>query len=80
MPSLSPGTNGGFEFGDDEPGEAEERRPPLSVIDVSAQLRLGPFADLRLAVLHGRLAPDEKDKTMLAFPRTGRWTCWSRPP
>jgi ATP-dependent DNA helicase RecG len=59
--------DGGFDFGDDVPGEAEERRPPLSVIDIAAQLRQGPLADLRLAVLHGRLAPDEKDKVMLAF-------------
>jgi ATP-dependent DNA helicase RecG len=59
--------DGDFDFGDDELGEAEERRPPLSVIDIAAQLSHGPLADLRLAVLHGRLAPDEKDMIMLAF-------------
>ena len=59
--------DGGFDFGDDVLGEAEERRAPLSVVDVAAGLRSGPLADLRLAVMHGRLAPDEKDKIMLAF-------------
>jgi ATP-dependent DNA helicase RecG len=67
--------DGGFdfsngEFGDDEaPGDesGEQRRPALAVTDVAAHLQHGPLADLRLAVLHGRLAPDEKDKVMLAF-------------
>jgi ATP-dependent DNA helicase RecG len=57
--------DGGFDFGD---GQAEEqRRAALSVIDVAAQLQQGPLADLTLAVLHGRLPSDEKDKVMLAF-------------
>ncbi len=37
------------------------------MIDIAAGLKQGPLAGLRLAVLHGRLAPDEKDKVMLAF-------------
>ena len=37
------------------------------MIDIAAQLRHGPLADLRLAVMHGRLPSDEKDKIMLAF-------------
>ncbi len=64
--ALGVADDGGFDF-DDDLGEGEERRAPLSVVDVAAQLRHGPLADLRLAVLHGRLAPDEKDKIMLAF-------------
>ena len=59
--------DGGFDFGADDLGEAEERRAPLSVVDVADLLRNGPLAELRLEVLHGRLAPDEKDKIMLAF-------------
>jgi len=62
--------DGGFDFSDGEFSEdeaGEQRRPALAVIDVAAQLHDGPLADLRLAVLHGRLAPDEKDKVMLAF-------------
>ena len=56
--------DGGFDF--DEEAE-QPRRPALAVMDVAAQLQQGPLADVRLAVLHGRLAPDEKDKIMLAF-------------
>ena len=64
--------DGGIDFGDAGPGldqdeEEEERRPPLAVVDVAAQLEQGPLAGLRIAVLHGRLPPDEKDKVMLAF-------------
>jgi ATP-dependent DNA helicase RecG len=57
--------DGGFDFGDEQ--AEEQRRDALSVIDVAAQLQQGPLADLRLAVMHGRLPPDEKDKVMLAF-------------
>jgi ATP-dependent DNA helicase RecG len=42
-------------------------RPPISVLDLAAELEQGPLAGLRLGVLHGRLPPDEKDRTMLAF-------------
>jgi len=43
------------------------RRPPLAVLDLAALLERGPLAGVRLAVLHGRLPPDEKDRVMLAF-------------
>ncbi len=63
--------DGGLDFGDAEPDlaqdEEEERRPSLAVLDVAAQLEQGPLAGLRIAILHGRLQPDEKDKVMLAF-------------
>ena len=49
----------------DEPGDGT--RPPLAVLDLAAELERGPLAGLRLAVLHGRLPPDEKDAAMLAF-------------
>ena len=49
----------------DEPGDVA--RPPLAVLDLAAELERGPLAGLRLAVLHGRLPPDEKDRVMLAF-------------
>src|SRR4051795_2822113 len=54
---------------DDDGAPAEEtgRRPPLAVLDIAEQLRSGPLAGLRLEVLHGRLAPDEKDARMRAF-------------
>src|SRR5712691_6287456 len=47
--------------------EEEVRRPPLAVLDLAAELDHGPLAGVRLAVLHGRLPPDEKDRVMLAF-------------
>jgi ATP-dependent DNA helicase RecG len=54
----------------DEPEDGEggaERRPPIAVTELAAQLAAGPLDGLRLGVLHGRLAPDEKDQVMLAF-------------
>ncbi len=35
--------------------------------DVVEELRAGPLAGLRVDLLHGRLAPDEKERTMRAF-------------
>ena len=53
----------------DEPGPdgGADRRPPIAVTELAAQLAAGPLGGLRLGVLHGRLAPDEKDQVMLAF-------------
>src|SRR5690606_13748171 len=47
----------------------DERRPPLAVLDVADMLAQGPFHDLRLGVLHGKLPPEEKDAVMGAFTR-----------
>ncbi len=41
--------------------------PPIAVLDLAAELERGALAGLRVAVLHGRLPPDEKDAVMLAF-------------
>jgi ATP-dependent DNA helicase RecG len=63
--------DGGFDFAEladsglDDTGA--ERAPALAVLDVAADLAQGPLAGLRLAVLHGRLPSDEKDKIMLGF-------------
>jgi ATP-dependent DNA helicase RecG len=46
---------------------SEASRPPIAVLDLAEQLEQGPLAGLRLAVLHGRLPPDDKDRAMLAF-------------
>ncbi|MEB3366795.1 ATP-dependent DNA helicase RecG [Saccharopolyspora mangrovi] len=45
----------------------EQRRPPVAVIDVAEQLAAGPLSGLRLGILHGRLAPDDKDAVMRSF-------------
>ncbi|MBD9729169.1 helicase-related protein [Streptomyces caniscabiei] len=61
----------------DEPGDAKkakkspedeaEKRPPLAVLDVAAQLAKGPLQGLRVEVLHGRMHPDDKDAVMRRF-------------
>jgi ATP-dependent DNA helicase RecG len=59
---------GGGDAGDDPGDTAEEvRRPPIAVLDLAAELEKGPLAGVRVAVLHGRLPPDEKERVMLAF-------------
>src|SRR5690242_5562896 len=40
------------------------RRQPLAVLDVATLLQEGPLAGLRVAILHGRLHPEEKDRVM----------------
>jgi len=47
--------------------DAEERRPPLAVVEVAAELEAGPLSGVRLGVLHGRLTPQEKDEVMGRF-------------
>ncbi|MCD9144106.1 ATP-dependent DNA helicase RecG [Streptomyces albireticuli] len=44
-----------------------EKRPPLAVLDIAAQLTKGPLAGLRVEVLHGRMQPDAKDDVMRRF-------------
>ena len=59
----------GAEAGDEPGGPAEDevKRPPVAVLDLAAELEKGPLAGVRVAVLHGRLPPDEKERVMLAF-------------
>jgi ATP-dependent DNA helicase RecG len=53
----------------DEPPEAPPagRRQALAVMDVAAELDAGPLHGLRNDILHGRLAPEEKDRVMREF-------------
>ncbi|WP_405871300.1 ATP-dependent DNA helicase RecG [Streptomyces zaomyceticus] len=44
-----------------------EKRPPLAVLDIAEKLGAGPLAGLRIAVLHGRMHPDDKDDVMRHF-------------
>jgi ATP-dependent DNA helicase RecG len=56
--------------GDGGSADAEQAgggRPPIAVLDLADDLERGALAGLRVAVLHGRLPPDEKDAVMLAF-------------
>ncbi|MFF3741704.1 ATP-dependent DNA helicase RecG [Streptomyces sp. NPDC002566] len=47
--------------------EDADKRPPLAVLDVADQLAKGPLTGLRIEVLHGRMAPDDKDAVMRRF-------------
>ncbi|MEU2112556.1 ATP-dependent DNA helicase RecG [Streptomyces sp. NPDC019507] len=49
------------------PEDEAEKRPPLAVLDVAGQLTAGPLKGLRVEVLHGRMAPDDKDDVMRRF-------------
>ncbi|MEZ0090688.1 ATP-dependent DNA helicase RecG [Streptacidiphilus sp. EB129] len=59
-------------IGDEEdkkakPSGEDDRRPPLAVLDIAAELTGGALAGLRVEVLHGRMAPDAKDDVMRRF-------------
>ncbi|MFB6628864.1 ATP-dependent DNA helicase RecG [Streptomyces sp. NPDC056362] len=49
------------------PEDEAEKRPPLAVLDIAEKLGAGPLAGLRIAVLHGRMHPDDKDDVMRRF-------------
>ncbi len=49
------------------PEDEAEKRPPLAVLDVADQLSKGPLSGLGVEVLHGRMAPDDKDAVMRRF-------------
>ncbi|MBQ7010274.1 MAG: DEAD/DEAH box helicase, partial [Clostridia bacterium] len=64
------------EDGEDEGKElegilfAEESKPPLkAAVKYAEELKNGPFSDIPLAFLHGRMKSAEKDAIMLAFAR-----------
>jgi ATP-dependent DNA helicase RecG len=52
---------------EEDDGDGAPQRPPVAVLDLAAQLAEHELAGLRVAIMHGRLASDEKDKVMLAF-------------
>uniref|UniRef100_UPI0040449157 helicase-related protein n=2 Tax=unclassified Frankia TaxID=2632575 RepID=UPI0040449157 len=63
------GPAGGARPGGTAPRDASAaaRRPGAGVLDVLPGLRAGELAGLRVATLHGRLPPDEKEETMTRF-------------
>ncbi len=52
---------------DDEGNDTTPQVSLTAVEELHDELVGGPLADLRLAVLHGRLAPDQKEQSMRAF-------------
>ncbi|WP_245834173.1 ATP-dependent DNA helicase RecG [Streptomyces aidingensis] len=63
---AAPGEDG-EDGADGGEGADPGRRPPLAVLEVAAGLRSGPLAGLRVAELHGRMAPEAKDDLMRRF-------------
>jgi ATP-dependent DNA helicase RecG len=57
---------------DDLPGDEDDvpdevKRAPIAAVDTYEILRTGPLSQLRIALLHGRLQADEKDRIMTDF-------------
>ena len=53
-----------------DPGEGDDddqKRPLFAVEELAPELADGALAGLRIEQLHGRMAPDEKDRVMRAF-------------
>ncbi|MFE4956622.1 ATP-dependent DNA helicase RecG [Streptomyces sp. NPDC056653] len=49
------------------PEDDGDKRPPLAVLEIAEQLTKGALDGLRIAVLHGRMNPDDKDDVMRRF-------------
>lgn len=52
---------------EDTPPPAGPGLGATAVTELAAELAAGPLADCRVGVMHGRLAPDDKDAVMAAF-------------
>jgi ATP-dependent DNA helicase RecG len=65
----SPGfdESAGYAQDDQDEDDGAPQRPPLAVLELAAHLAEHELAGLRVAIMHGRLSSDEKDKVMLAF-------------
>ncbi len=50
-----------------DPGDGDEDKPLHAVEELAPELAAGPFSGLRVEMLHGRMAPEEKDRVMRAF-------------
>lgn len=52
---------------DDDPPDGDGPGPTHSVESLAAELSAGPLRDVRVEVMHGRLAPDAKEAVMRRF-------------
>jgi ATP-dependent DNA helicase RecG len=64
---VCPRIGGDDGSGGDLPAGEDEGRPMAAVEEVAPMLAEGPLQGLRVQMLHGRLAPDAKDRVMRAF-------------
>ncbi|WP_445396362.1 ATP-dependent DNA helicase RecG [Streptomyces sp. LE64] len=67
LPEESATAGGRTAAKEDAGAEAAEKRPPLAVLDVAEELARGPLHGLAVEVLHGRMAPEDKDAVMQGF-------------
>ena len=51
----------------DRPVEGDDARPLHAVEDLAPELASGALSGLRVEMLHGRMAPEDKDRVMQAF-------------
>ncbi|MET9296969.1 ATP-dependent DNA helicase RecG [Streptomyces sp. NPDC003077] len=65
--ASAPEEVGAGQDGDEGAEGGGEKRPPLAVLEVAQRLADGPLAGLKVAVLHGRMHPDDKDEVMRRF-------------
>jgi ATP-dependent DNA helicase RecG len=56
-----------WEYIGEEEGEQPKTWPLRAVEDLVVELAEGPLAGLRVGKMHGRMTPDDKDRTMRAF-------------
>jgi ATP-dependent DNA helicase RecG len=56
-----------WEYIGEEEGEQPKTWPLRAVEDLVVELAEGPLTGLRVAKMHGRMTPDDKDRTMQAF-------------
>jgi ATP-dependent DNA helicase RecG len=54
-----------------DPGEESSWATVHSVLETAAELAAGPLSDLRVASLHGRMTPEEKESVMARFAGHG---------
>ena len=66
-PDTAGHNGGGHVPGSPDDAGGDDKRPPIAVEDLAAELAAGPLAGVRLGVLHGRLAAEDKERMMLAF-------------
>jgi ATP-dependent DNA helicase RecG len=64
---VCPRIGDGASSADDVPAGEDDRRPPIAVMELAPSLEDGPLSGVRVGVLHGRLAPDDKDDVMRRF-------------
>jgi ATP-dependent DNA helicase RecG len=65
---VCPRIDAGTAESDGEPEADEAATTPLAAVEaIAPMLAAGPLAGMRVAGMHGRLTPEEKDTTMRAF-------------